>query len=308
MKLWVRLYTEVLVDPKMGSLTWEQKGVWYTLVALAGMIDDRDEEESETGRLDTIVNVAWHLRPIAPDEMDGAIAAFTERDMIELRDDILYLTNYRKRNSSAVSDRPSHVAERVKRHRNKQKKGRNESETPLHRGRNENVTTPDKNRIDKNRIDKKRKDTRADKTSADVVDPAGSPVSDDNSLSKSECDTIRKALEASFVEVSGLSPPTLTTAAQKRTAGQLWFAPLRAIAEETDWDAATGQQLIQATVDKMVADGLTISSPKSILNTSRSVMADARRGKSVTAGLSKNESSTLGALTRVAERLEHGES
>jgi hypothetical protein len=307
-KQWIKLSTDIIDDPKMGSLEWAEWGMWVAFLALAGKLDHRDRKENETGQLDTVDNIAWHLRT-AGMALEGVIQKFIGLGMMhEDKDGVLFISNYAKRQMKPPSDRRVRVKDRVKRHRATKETGSNESVTPLQADSNESVTPLDKNRIDKNRIDKKRKDTRADKTSADVVDPAGSPVSDDNSLSKSECDTIRKALEASFVEVSGLSPPTLTTAAQKRTAGQLWFAPLRAIAEETDWDAATGQQLIQATVDKMVADGLTISSPKSILNTSRSVMADARRGKSVTAGLSKNESSTLGALTRVAERLEHGES
>ena len=297
MKQWIKLSTDIIDDPKMGSLEWAEWGMWVAFLALAGKLDHRDRKENETGQLDTVDNIAWHLRT-AGMALEGVIQKFIGLGMMhEDKDGVLFISNYAKRQMKPPSDRRDRVKDRVKRHRATKETGSNESVTPL-----------DKNRIDKNRIEEKRKDTRADKASADVGDPDGSPVSEDNSLSKSDQDGIRKSLEVSFVEISGLSPPALTTAAQKRTAGQLWFAPLRAIAEETDWDAATGQQLIQATVDKMVADGLTISSPKSILNTSRSVMADARRGKSVTAGLSKNESSTLGALTRVAERLEHGES
>lgn len=116
MKTWVKLYTEINRDADIGSLTWAQRGIWAALLALAGEIDDRDEEEIETGALDTLSRVAWHLR-MSEDELEDAVVAFSERGMVDERDGILYLTNYVKRQGRAPSTRPTAVAGRVKRHR-----------------------------------------------------------------------------------------------------------------------------------------------------------------------------------------------
>ena len=62
MKTWIKLYTEINRDPDIGTLTWAQRGIWSALLALAGEIDDRDENEQETGRLDTSTRVAWSIR------------------------------------------------------------------------------------------------------------------------------------------------------------------------------------------------------------------------------------------------------
>lgn len=116
MKSWVKLYTESNRDPKIGTLTWAERGIWAAVLCLAGEIDDRDAEGAETGALDTLDNVAWHLRCDAG-ELAGAVEAFTERGMIDERDGVLFVTNYTQRQGRPPSSRPALVAERVKRHR-----------------------------------------------------------------------------------------------------------------------------------------------------------------------------------------------
>lgn len=116
MKSWVKLYTEINRDADIGTLTWAQRGIWAALLALAGEIDDRDENQDETGALDTSARVAWHLR-LSEEELADAVGAFMERGMVDERGGVLYLTNYGTRQRRAPSDRPASVAERVKRHR-----------------------------------------------------------------------------------------------------------------------------------------------------------------------------------------------
>jgi len=119
MKSWIKLYTETNHDPKIGTLTWAQRGLWTAMLALAGEIDARSEGGVETGELDTVANVGWRLR-CSPDELADAIQAFTERGMIDEREGVLFVTNYGKRQGRAPSARRKAVAERVKRHRAKQ--------------------------------------------------------------------------------------------------------------------------------------------------------------------------------------------
>lgn len=131
MKTWVKLYTEINRDPDMGSLTWAQRGIWSALLALAGEIDARDEEDHETGELDTLAHVSWRIR-CDVHELADAIDAFTERGMVEDRDGMLYLPNYGKRQRRAPTDGHQAVAERVARHRERKAATRNEDVTSLH--------------------------------------------------------------------------------------------------------------------------------------------------------------------------------
>ena len=116
MKSWVKLYTEINRDADMGTLTWAQRGIWSAFLALAGQIDDRDEEDDETGALDTPGRVAWHLR-LSQDELDDALAAFTERGMVDERDGVLYLTNYPMRQQVPPSQRRPAQRDRQRAHR-----------------------------------------------------------------------------------------------------------------------------------------------------------------------------------------------
>lgn len=135
MKTWVKLYTEVNEDPKIGGLTWAQRGIWSALLALAGRLDYRDENDKETGCLDTPQNTGWHLRCPA-EEFNDALKAFQERGMIDEREGLLYITNYAKRQGRPPSASREAVAERVKRHREAKPDQRNEEPDE----RNENVT------------------------------------------------------------------------------------------------------------------------------------------------------------------------
>lgn len=118
MKAWVKLYTEILDDPKVGTLSWAHRGVWMSLLALAGKLDDRDGDEQETGRLDTLENIAWHLRmPVA--ELEEAMAVLEARGMVDQRDGVWYVTNYAKRQSRGPSNTRDAIRHRVRRFRQK---------------------------------------------------------------------------------------------------------------------------------------------------------------------------------------------
>ena len=85
---------------------------------------------------------------------------------------------------------------------------------------------------------------------------------------------VRKALEEQFTDSTRLKSPPMNTVKQKKAAGELWWAPLREIAELAELDTLRGQSLIRRTVDQMRKDKLTISSPKSILNVAKSIVAE----------------------------------
>lgn len=85
---------------------------------------------------------------------------------------------------------------------------------------------------------------------------------------RSEHDETRLVLEQHFADKTGLPRPKANTAKQKRSAGSLWWGPLREIAELCEWDADLAVRLIDATVDHLRGN-VTIASPKSILKTAK---------------------------------------
>lgn len=130
MRTWVKLYTEINRDPKMLRLTWAQRGIWSALLALAGEIDDQNEQ-GPTGYVGPVDDAALLLR-CDDAEFAEAVEAFEERGMVRLEDDALYLTRYADRQKRAPSSRREAVAERVKRHRRRKAADGNADVTTLH--------------------------------------------------------------------------------------------------------------------------------------------------------------------------------
>jgi len=131
LKTWVKLYTEINRDPKFGSLTWAQRGIWAAMLALAGQIDD-ETETGVTGLLGTIPDTCWHLR-LTEDELQDAMDAFTSRDMVYLEDGKLYLTHFPERQKVPPSAAQPFVTERVRQHRLRVKRACNEDVTSVKR-------------------------------------------------------------------------------------------------------------------------------------------------------------------------------
>ena len=176
MKTWVKLYTETNEDPKIGSLTWAQRGIWAALLALAGRLDYRDDDGIEVGLLDTIESTAWHLR-CSVEELQEAVEAFQEQGMIDERDGLLYITNYTKRQRRAPSASREAVAERVKRHRDATSQQGNDEPGEC----NEDVTTLQNNvtpldtETEESRKEEKREDCAASAAKPSAPPPEPPP-------------------------------------------------------------------------------------------------------------------------------------
>lgn len=180
MKTWVKLYTEVNHDPAIGTLTWAQRGIWTALLALAGEIDDRDEYQAETGALDTLPNIAWRLR-CDVGELRDAITAFAERNMVDERDGVFYITHYGKRQRRPPSAKPEAVKERVQRHRAQHDDGSSEEDegdggnddvTRLKRAGNEDVSRRNALRVEESREDTEKSRVEVEESAPDSDDTA----------------------------------------------------------------------------------------------------------------------------------------
>ena len=87
----------------------------------------------------------------------------------------------------------------------------------------------------------------------------------------SEKNKTRTALEQHFSELTGLPVPKTDTQGQRKSAGSLWWSPIREMAELCEWNRERSMQLMDLTVAHLKKSGMTVSSPKSIVNTAKAV-------------------------------------
>jgi len=70
----------------------------------------------------------------------------------------------------------------------------------------------------------------------------------------------------------------LTAPQQKTEKLQSWLIPLSEICALAEWQPEKAEQIIELAFDRLRKDGLTISSPRSILKTARAVAAELKSG------------------------------
>jgi hypothetical protein len=128
MRYWIKLYTEITRDPKMGRLTDRQFRTCINLFAVAGETDDG-------GRLPPLPDMTWLLR-LTDEQLAEDLAALTRVGILEERAGEWYVRKWAERQAKPPSDQRERVRERVTEHRKRQ---RNESVTTLQPG----VTTPE---------------------------------------------------------------------------------------------------------------------------------------------------------------------
>jgi hypothetical protein len=122
-----------------------------------------------------------------------------------------------------------------------------------------------------------------------------SDTAQESAVSRAAADECRREAQAAFEEYTDLHPPTQATERQRRATGEMWWAPLREICEESRWDKQAARALIAETVDRMSRERLTISSPKSIVAVARSVVAEIKRGAFMPGGAKANPQASVAA-------------
>lgn len=238
MRTWVKLYTEILRDPKMAALPDHRFRVCVNLFALAGQLD-------EDGRLGTTEDVAFHLRLEAADVADE-MQSLAEVGVTMCKKGVWWLKNWQTRNGKAASDKPESRRERVQKWRENKakvddvKREGNADVTPLHPPRNGS-------RKEKNREEEIREEQPSVGGSAPTSAPEPDPV---------------KELAVIFEQASGIKRPEPTTKSGRETVGVTWWKPLREMVQMANGSAA-GR--LQEAVIKMRRDDLTIKAPASVL-------------------------------------------
>ncbi len=137
MRYWIKLYTEILHDPKMGRLTDRQFRTCINLFALAGELD-------ADGTLPPEADIAWKLRK-TDTELRDDLNALAAVSIITDAGDGWHIRQWESRQAKAPSAAPANVRQRVTEHR---QRARNEGVTTLQATCNEGVTTLQSQRND----------------------------------------------------------------------------------------------------------------------------------------------------------------
>lgn len=93
-----------------------------------------------------------------------------------------------------------------------------------------------------------------------------------------ERDKTMAELERLFSMATQLSVPKSGTKAEQRSAGSLWWNPLREMLDEVKGDMELFEKHLKAAVAKMRRDGLTLSYPKSVAAIFKSIAASSASG------------------------------
>jgi len=221
MKTWVKLYTKGLDSPDTGSLSWAHRGIFDALLQLAGRLDHKDGGK-ETGQLDELERTAWRIR-CELSEFTEAIAAFTERGMIDERDGVLYVTNYAKHHRRSPSDSPEAVAERVQRHRARKAEESNEAVTDC----NEAVTSAKRpeTALEQSRAEESRAD--AEESRADAAAEAETERAETTRDAAAVSENGKKALQ-SLLDL-GISAPMAQELSQEHPSAHViaWCSEIK---------------------------------------------------------------------------------
>lgn len=108
-KFWIKLYHEVLDDPKMGSLS---DRLWRRVIEMFLLAGDADEE----GRLPALEWMAWRIRRPA-EELESDLVEIAKCGILENRGGFWWVSNFAERQAAET---PS---ERGKRWRKRQEQG-----------------------------------------------------------------------------------------------------------------------------------------------------------------------------------------
>lgn len=246
-KYWIKLYHEILDDPKMGQLSdcLFRRTIEFFLVA-----GDHDMD----GLLPDVQDMSWRLR-VSVEDLTKNLQDLAKINTVHENKKGWFVTQFTERQA------PVSGTERTKRHRSRKRKSQYYG--------NDTVTKDVTNRHTDTDTDT---DKEAEKDTA-IKDsrPDGRP------RRSSVKDKKRKTIAEYFSSKTGLDVPNPKTAAQKKSAGKMWYAPIREICDLVDWNIIKAKGVIDMTLDRL--DGMTIANPNSIIKTSRAIIAEEKIGK-----------------------------
>lgn len=259
MRRWVKLFTEILDDPKVAALSDHEFRAFVNLLALAGQVD-RD------GELGTLKEISYRLR-MPPSKFQRILAGICRKGIKIVSDSAgnLIISAFSRRNPADASDAPGQVKNRVALHRAAKQALPEDSTSVTNPLRNGNVTngvTP----LEENRVEENRKETTPG-AFAPVEKSDHKPPEEKRALTEKE--QARAALEIEFCELTGLVLPARETDKQRKAAADRWWNPIDEIYRLADSNLPKAKLLIAKSIHRLDAQTLTYDSPASIVSSAR---------------------------------------
>jgi hypothetical protein len=110
---WVKLWIEMLHDPKVISLDDEQHRFWINCLLMAGSVE-------KSGALGTAEDIACVVRkPIGATRR--LLGVLQRAGMVTALHSVWMITNFAKRQHRPPSDRPEAIRDRVRQHRERKR-------------------------------------------------------------------------------------------------------------------------------------------------------------------------------------------
>ena len=267
---WIKLYDEILDDPKMGRLSDGAFRFCVNLFLLAGRQDERD------GRLPAFGDIAWLLR-LSDADLRAHWEELEKAGIVCMADGVPFVTKFDSR-QSALSD-----AERMRLYRERKRQGKfqeNDNVTPERQESNGGVTNRNAD-IDID-IDKDNTPLPPKGEMGGVFnDPEGNQVfSFEDESEPAEDDEIRRSWEetlsliALFEKLTGKkSDPFQRNGRYKTSFMDYWVTPLVNMQKVGNGHTAVA---IERGIKEMDDKKLTVATPRSIEPT---VLGILRRGE-----------------------------
>lgn len=120
---WIKMWLEALGDPKLTRLSLAERGAWWGLLQLAGNCDAGGKLISGGQGLDIDeIAEALHIKTSDDQQALGSmINKMEKRGSLMWNGDVLTVVHWEERQRIPPSARPEAIAERVRRHRERQK-------------------------------------------------------------------------------------------------------------------------------------------------------------------------------------------
>jgi len=125
---WIKVWVEALDDPKMTRMSLAEQGAWWGLMMLARKCDPEGKGRLISGgeglTVDEIAEALHIKTPGDRQALESMIEKMEKRGSLFWNDShILTITHFEERQAIPPSSRPEAVAERVRRYRERKKKG-----------------------------------------------------------------------------------------------------------------------------------------------------------------------------------------
>jgi hypothetical protein len=247
-KYWIKLYHEILHDPKMGRMG---DHLWRKTIELFLVAGEYDQG----GALPPLSEISWTLRT-TEEMLETDLIELQKLGILTLQEGRWVVTKFLERQE------PMEKSEYMRRKR-------------LESHKNEYYPLPDSYHSVTNSNTDTDTDTDTESIAADAAPPP--PVTPKKRTPQPERHPERRDLIAYFLDKTKIKFPKTSSQAEIKAAQKFWWGPADRILEISNKDPAVYRPLIDGAISEMDRDHLTISSLNSVLSIVTSIHGRSQR-------------------------------